>query len=776
MNPEILESRCLLTAVPAFSSLPAANHTIYLDFDGHTVQGTSWNNYYSQTSLVAPAYDIDGITTSFNSTELAQIEDAWKRVSEDYRPFNVNVTTIDPGIEALRYSGSGDTQWGIRVIMTKESSMVTDSTKRTGAGGIAYIDSFRWSSDTPAWVYVTGGKNVAEAASHEVGHSLGLSHDGLTTGASYYSGHGSGETSWAPLMGVGYSKNVTQWDRGEYYNANNTGSTANYSKGADDLSIITANNGFSYRADDHGNSNGQASPLTVSGTSVSGSGIVETTSDLDVFSFVTGAGVVTLNISPYTPGPNLDIKADLYDSSGLLIASSNNSAVLSAGFNLNLAAGQYFVHVDGTGWGTPSASTPTGYSEYASLGQYFITGSVVASDLVIPQVSMSDSVVNENAGTVTFSVNLSQAATQATSVTWATFNGTATAGADYVSSSGTLSFAAGTTTASITVPLVDDAVFEATETFSVVLSSAIGLALSDGTGVATIIDDDVQVIPEISVNSVSVLERNVIKNGRKVTAEQSSMVFTVTLSSPASTSVSFSYGTADGTATVKGKDYKSASGTVTLSAGQTSATISVTILGDTNIEKDETFSLKLSNPLNAKLGTATGVGTILNDDGTGALLAKSERFPVLILDKMEWFTGEESHDHDHGHDHFDHDADEHDHDHPAFQADGGGSGWDAHDDHLASVAVSVVGLPVSVQKRLQTPERKSAAEGSLRQSIVRDPLLFKNFGLKKSRSQALSASVISKNNSAAFDSAYQIPVEDLESLFAESELLETLWS
>ena len=273
---ETLESRLLMT-VPEFSSLPGANHTIFLDFDGQTVEGTSWNSYYNQTTLIAPAYDTDGNTSVFSATELSQIEDAWKRVSEDYRPFQINVTTVDPGIEALRKTTTSDQQWGIRIVVTKEAPMVTDPAKRTGAGGIAYIDSFNWSSDTPAWVFTTGGKNVAEAASHEAGHSLGLSHDGLTGGASYYTGHGSGETGWASIMGVGYYQNVTQWDRGEYYNSNNAGSTANYSKGPDDLSIITTGSGFSYRADDHGNSNASASTLSVTGTTVSGSGIVETT-------------------------------------------------------------------------------------------------------------------------------------------------------------------------------------------------------------------------------------------------------------------------------------------------------------------------------------------------------------------------------------------------------------------------------------------------------------------------------------------------------------------
>jgi len=74
---ETLEARLLMT-VPAFSSLQNANHTIFLDFDGQTVEGTSWNTYYNQTTLIAPAYDTDGNTSVFSATELSQIEEAWK--------------------------------------------------------------------------------------------------------------------------------------------------------------------------------------------------------------------------------------------------------------------------------------------------------------------------------------------------------------------------------------------------------------------------------------------------------------------------------------------------------------------------------------------------------------------------------------------------------------------------------------------------------------------------------------------------------------------------
>jgi hypothetical protein len=609
--------------VPAFSSLPGADHTIYLDFDGHTIEGTNWNSYYNQTTLVAPEYNTDGVL-GFSPTELAHIEEVWKRVSEDFRPFNVNVTTVDPGVEALSKTSSTDKQWGIRALITKET-MVTDPAYRTGAGGIAYIGSFNYSNDTPALIFTSGPKNVSEAASHEVGHSLNLSHDGITNGATYYTGHGDGEVGWAPIMGVGYYKNVTQWDKGEYYNSNNGDTSANYGNGPDDLSIITTKNGFSYRADDHGNFVGDATPLNSSPTSLSSQGIIETTSDVDVFSFETGAGSVTINITPFTPGPNLDVRASIYTSAGVLVATSNDSTTLSAKFSLALDAGQYFVYVDGAGWGSPSTSPATGYSKYASLGQYFVTGTVVAAP-VVPKVSIGDVTVTEG-GDAVFPITLSQASDVETSVNWATSDGS-----DFIVSNGVAVFPAGVTTVYVTVPTIDDTEIEGTETFTVSLSSPNGLSLANGVGTGTITDNDIPALPTITVSDKTMLEGNTTKaSGNSLTAY--TMLFTVKLSQPSTQSVSFNYTTKDGTATTANRDYKAKSGTVTFSAGQTTQYIFVSVYGDNRAEADESFTLVLSNPVNATLSSSTAIGTILNDD-TSAI---KSRIPSPIVDPMSHF-------------------------------------------------------------------------------------------------------------------------------------------
>lgn len=340
-------------------SNPGASKVIYLDFDGHTTTGTLWNSSRGIDPMVTPPFDIDGDPSRFSTAELQLIQDAWDVVSEDFRPFDVDVTTEDPGVEALRNTGGGDTEWGIRVVIGPDQM-------NTGAGGIAYLNSFSWNSDTPAFVFNTSFRGVAEAATHEVGHTLGLRHDGDPT-EEYYPGHGAGPTGWAPIMGVGYYRELVQWSKGEYPGANNQ---------EDDLAIIVAGNGFGYRVDDHGNTFATATPLEVSSTlAVWAEGIIERTTDVDVFSFDTGQGLVSLDIEPFYRSPNLDILANLYDSAGQLVATSNPRNALDASFNLSLAAGTYYVTIEGTG--KPAASGDPGYSDYGSLGYYSINGSIV---------------------------------------------------------------------------------------------------------------------------------------------------------------------------------------------------------------------------------------------------------------------------------------------------------------------------------------------------------------------------------------------------------------
>lgn len=353
------------------ASLPGAEKTIYLDFDGHTTTGTSWNSNYNVDTIISPPYDISGDPDTWSATELSYIRRAWALVAEDFAPWNVNVTTIAPPVEDLRRSGVGDTRWGARVVFTD------DTFANCGCGGHAFIGAFDDTQDEPTFVYNSGFSGLSEAATHEVGHMLGLAHDGLTNGTTYYSGHqGAGQVGWAPIMGVAYNRPLGQWSQQEYSGANNNDSSANYGRGRDDVAIIsslTNGNNFGLRPFDHG---GLGRPTPLTGANPTDTGIITTRDDRDAFSFTTSGGNVSFTATGDAESSNLDIRLSLVDSSGGTVTSDNPLGSLDASVSANLAAGTYSVLIEGVGAGNPSATPPNGYTDYGSLGQYTISGTI----------------------------------------------------------------------------------------------------------------------------------------------------------------------------------------------------------------------------------------------------------------------------------------------------------------------------------------------------------------------------------------------------------------
>ena len=118
---------------------------------------------------------------------------------------------------------------------------------------------------------------------------------------------------------------------------------------------------------------------------------------------------------------------------------------------------------------TLTAATTAGTTRNASATG---TATIIDNDAA-PSLTIDDVTVNEAAGTATFTVTLTAASGQPISVDYATSSGTATAGADFTSASGTLNFAPGVTVQTITVPILNDTVFEGSETFNVLLSNAV---------------------------------------------------------------------------------------------------------------------------------------------------------------------------------------------------------------------------------------------------------------------------------------------------------------
>lgn len=217
-----------------------------------------------------------------------------------------------------------------------------------------------------------------------------------------------------------------------------------------------------------------------------------------------------------------------------------------------------------------------------------------------PTVSIGNlSVMEPPSGTTNavFTVSLSAASAQFVSVAYATANGTAFSGHDYTSISGLLLFGPGQTQQTISVPILSDGAPGPNLTFSVGLLSATNAVIGSGSGTGTI----VQFVPSLSIANTSVTEP---MNG---TINAS---FVVTLSAPSTQSVTVAFATADGTA-IAGRDYSSTGGQLTFSPGQTTQTINVPVFNDVATEANETFTVQLTNPTNATIGTGTATGTIL---------------------------------------------------------------------------------------------------------------------------------------------------------------------
>lgn len=346
-------------------SRPSATRLIYLDFTGFVLTDTAWNYYNAGNPIVAPAWSIDADPTTFNDAERSEIQYIWQRVAEDYAPFDVDVTTELTSEDQLTRSDTSDQYYGARVLISPISSIIGLY------GGLAFLGVFDAIGDyyKPALVFPENlGPNLerylAAVISHEVGHNFNLAHDGTSTDIYSY-GHG----NWAPIMGVGYNPPIVQWSQGEYADANNI---------QDDLAVIAGYVG--YRLDDHGDTPATATILPLS-SQLSAAGVISSGSDVDVFGFVTEGGAVSIELNPDSRSANLDILAEVRDSTDNVIATSQPLGALNASFNLSLNAGTYYIYIRGTGEGSP---LDTGYSAYGSIGQYTITGTVGSAGLQPP--------------------------------------------------------------------------------------------------------------------------------------------------------------------------------------------------------------------------------------------------------------------------------------------------------------------------------------------------------------------------------------------------------
>ena len=330
--------------VPQLHSDPSAPATLYLDFSG--ASATTWDGMN-----VPPTqpYDEDGKPGTFTAQELSDINQIWARVAEKFSPFNLDVTTVNPGNDL-----PGKT---LRVVIGGNGAWAGGT-----YGGYSVVGGFAISPNPTSWIFPFNLANgdphdTAEAISHEAGHSFGLDHQSVYGGTTLMNEYNSGNGLIAPVMGNSYGAARGLWWDG----TSSDGSDVIQ----DDMAVIAGGtNGFGFRPQDHGQTPDTADPLALSGKKPSASGVIATISDTDFFSFqTTTKSTVSFTAAVAAFGPTLHLKLLLTDSAGQVITSADG-ATLGQAISTTIAAGSYRVEV-------------ASHGDYGDVGQYTLTGLIL---------------------------------------------------------------------------------------------------------------------------------------------------------------------------------------------------------------------------------------------------------------------------------------------------------------------------------------------------------------------------------------------------------------
>ena len=352
------------TGIPIHHSSPGLVFKLYLDFDGEVLTSPEWR----LVNRILQGYGAD--PSRFNHLEQDVISRVWGRVAEDFAPFDIDVTTERPADLDRGFPSERNVLWSI--FTTSRSANFSPVVAGVSLFNLGYMP---FGKRTPTFTFfdVIGRMDhntLADVATQENGHMFGLLHDGLQLPGEgrreYYAGHGTGPTSWGPVMGDPTRRNVTQWSIADYPDGINPPFFPDAPMGdrQDDIAIIAGKLGF--RIDDVGDEPSAALPLEFGSRHY-----IDASADVDVFALPSTGGV-ELFISGYrdggsTDGGNLDIAAEIVNAAGLVVASSDDHEQTTATLASVLPPGPHFLRVH-------SSSNPAFYTTYGSVGEYTVTG------------------------------------------------------------------------------------------------------------------------------------------------------------------------------------------------------------------------------------------------------------------------------------------------------------------------------------------------------------------------------------------------------------------
>ncbi|HEV7301052.1 MAG TPA: malectin domain-containing carbohydrate-binding protein [Tepidisphaeraceae bacterium] len=350
-----------LSAAPQLSSLASAAKKLYLNFVGGEIPPEWWSS-----ASHTPAYDQDADATTFNDSELASITEIWKRVADKYAPFNVDVTTVDPGNRNDNQTFSvmigGDGAW-----------------YNPAYGGVAMIGGFSNEYSNTAFVFAAQAPYytsfLGNIITHESAHGFGLDHQANLSlpPDDYWHEYNQGGydpttgQTVGPILGDSNTTLAGWWNGPSSQNADGSVVMQN------DLTILGTTLG--YRPDDAGNAIASATPLGEVSSAVLVRGTIETTTDTDVRSFTTRGGSISLNVNLNAEFASmLSPLVELRNASGALVATAQDNGSYQS-LSATIPSGTYYLVVKGSGWVTVDG--PNTLDQYADIGTYTIDGGIV---------------------------------------------------------------------------------------------------------------------------------------------------------------------------------------------------------------------------------------------------------------------------------------------------------------------------------------------------------------------------------------------------------------